>query len=98
VATDLNLHRRIGNIGPETADDQTRDREIRNRERTWIIAFILDRSFSAQLGKPNTIQEEYVVMWESLWSPCSSRVCAARSSARSRTGRTTSRRRRVTSP
>jgi hypothetical protein len=58
VATDLNLHRKIAVIGPETADDQTRDREIRNRERTWIMAFILDHSLAVQLGKPYTIQEE----------------------------------------
>lgn len=60
MATDLNLHRRSTSVSPDTAEGRARDREVRNRERTWIICFCLDRSFSAQMGKPYSIKEECV--------------------------------------
>ena len=60
MATDLNLHRRTAVTSPDTAEGRARDREVHNRERTWIFCFCLDRSFSAQMGKPYTIKEEYV--------------------------------------
>lgn len=60
MATDLNLHRRSTGASPDTPEGRARDREVRNRERTWIICFCLDRSFSAQMGKPYSIKEEYV--------------------------------------
>jgi hypothetical protein len=58
MATDLNLHRKNTHIKAETPEGRAREVEIRNRERTWLLCFILDRSFSAQMGKPNTIKEE----------------------------------------
>lgn len=58
MGTDLNLHRKNTRIKPDTPEGRLREREIRNRERTWLLCFILDRSFSAQMGKPNVIKEE----------------------------------------
>lgn len=47
------------NLPSDLADEtRAREREIHNRQRTWIVCFILDRSFSAQMGKPYTIKEE----------------------------------------
>ena len=62
MATDLNLHRRTAVTSPDTAEGRARDREVHNRERTWIFCFCLDRSFSAQMGKPYTIKEESVLV------------------------------------
>ncbi|CAL1705481.1 unnamed protein product [Somion occarium] len=67
MATDLNLHRRTAVTSPDTAEGRARDREVHNRERTWIFCFILDRSFSAQMGKPYTIKEDYVIRNASQW-------------------------------
>lgn len=61
MATDLNLHRKTAVTSQDTQEGRARDIEVRNRERTWILCFILDRSFSAQMGKPSSIKEEYVV-------------------------------------
>ena len=61
MATDLNLHRKTAVISEDTEEGRARDIEVRNRERTWILCFILDRSFSAQMGKPSSIKEEYVI-------------------------------------
>jgi hypothetical protein len=58
MATDLNLHRKNTSSKHDTVEGRMRDREIRNRERTWILCFTLDRSFSAQMGKPHSIKEE----------------------------------------
>jgi hypothetical protein len=35
--------------------------QIINRERCWLHCFILDRSISAQMGKPYTIKEDYII-------------------------------------
>ena len=61
MATDLNLHRKTAVTSQDTQEGRTRDIEVRNRERTWIICFALDQSFSAQMGKPSSIKEEYVI-------------------------------------
>ena len=61
MATDLNLHRKTAVTSQDNQEGKTRDIEVRNRERTWILCFILDRSFSAQMGKPSSIKEEYVI-------------------------------------
>jgi len=61
MATDLNLHRKSAMTSPDTAEGKARDIEVHNRKRTWILCFCLDRSFSAQMGKPHTIQEESVI-------------------------------------
>ncbi|KAI1794724.1 fungal-specific transcription factor domain-containing protein [Ganoderma leucocontextum] len=68
MATDLNLHRRSTGVSPDTPEGRTRDREVRNRERTWIISFCLDRSFSAQMGKPYSIKEDYMIRNALQWA------------------------------
>ena len=60
MATDLNLHRKTSTHSAETAEGKAREREVHNRERTWLICFCLDRSLSAQMGKPTSIKEESV--------------------------------------
>jgi hypothetical protein len=60
MATDLNLHRKTTVQSQDTTEGRSRDREVHNRERTWILCYILDRSFSAQMGKPHSIKEECV--------------------------------------
>lgn len=63
MAMDLNLHI------PTNADivSENQEREILNRTRTWIICFNMDRSSSAQLGKPMTIRENYLISTSSGW-------------------------------
>jgi hypothetical protein len=61
MATDLNLHRKTASLGSDDSEDgRARDYEVHNRERTWLLCFCLDRSFSAQMGKPYSVKEEYV--------------------------------------
>jgi hypothetical protein len=60
MATDLNLHRKTAVTSSDSQEGRARDREVHNRERTWILCYCLDRSFSAQMGKPHSIKEEYV--------------------------------------
>ena len=62
MATDLNLHRKTTVPSADTAEGKALDIEVHNRERTWILCFCLDRSFSAQMGKPSSIKEEYVFL------------------------------------
>ncbi|EIW71458.1 hypothetical protein TREMEDRAFT_67782 [Tremella mesenterica DSM 1558] len=61
MATDLNLHRKSVVSGLDTDEGRARDLEIINRERTWLLCFILDRSISAQMGKPYTLREDYII-------------------------------------
>jgi hypothetical protein len=63
MATDLNLHRKTSVPSADTAEGKALDIEVHNRERTWILCFCLDRSFSAQMGKPSSIKEEYVFLF-----------------------------------
>ncbi|CAG7849352.1 SubName: Full=Uncharacterized protein {ECO:0000313/EMBL:CCA78067.1} [Serendipita indica DSM 11827] len=67
MATDLNLHRKNTRIKTDTPEGRAREVEIRNRERTWLLCFVLDRSFSAQMGKPNVIKEDYIIRDASQW-------------------------------
>jgi hypothetical protein len=70
IATDLNLHRKSSsNVPLDTSPEElaTREIEIRNRERTWLFCFILDRSFSAQMGKPHSIKEDFIIRNASQW-------------------------------
>ena len=60
MATDLNLHRKTAVASEDSEDGRARDNEVHNRERTWLMCFCLDRSHSAQMGKPHSIKEEYV--------------------------------------
>lgn len=48
MATDLNLHRKTIAQLPPDVSDETRalyERELANRERTWMYAYIIDRSY-----------------------------------------------------
>ncbi|KAJ3576869.1 hypothetical protein NP233_g143 [Leucocoprinus birnbaumii] len=82
MATDLNLHRKTAVTSPDTAEGKARDIEVHNRERTWILCFCLDRSFSAQMGKPHSIKEDYIIRHAEQWSrssvsvPSDSSICA----------------------
>lgn len=58
MATDLNLNRKTSILTADTQDGKALNIELHNRERTWIVCFALDRSFSMQMGKPYTIREE----------------------------------------
>lgn len=80
MAVDLNLHRKSTAQLP-FADSQTQkpipdessiqqehyEKEILNRERTWLYCFILDRSLSAQMGKPYTIREDFIIRSSKSW-------------------------------
>ncbi|KAF8808982.1 hypothetical protein BYT27DRAFT_7188072 [Phlegmacium glaucopus] len=67
MATDLNLHRKTAVTSQETQEGKARDIEVRNRERTWMLCFCLDRSFSAQMGKPSSIKEDYIIRHANQW-------------------------------
>jgi hypothetical protein len=47
--------------GLDTEEGRARDLEIINRERCWLHCFVLDRSLSAQMGKPYTLREDYII-------------------------------------
>lgn len=76
MATDLNLHRKSLTSGLDTEEGRARDLEVSrllphsiarshvqiiNRERCWLHCFVLDRSLSAQMGKPYTLREDYII-------------------------------------
>jgi len=61
MATDLNLHRKTATVSPETPEGKARDQEVHNRERTWLVCFSLDRSTSAQMGKPHSVREDCII-------------------------------------
>lgn len=65
MAIDLNLHRKTAVHSQDTQEGKARDLEVHNRERTWLLCYCLDRSLSAQMGKPHSIKEEYVanIIW-----------------------------------
>lgn len=63
MATDLNLHRKTA-VTQDTPEGRARDKEVHNRERTWLLCFALDRSASAQMGKPHSIREEWVFLFK----------------------------------
>ncbi|CED83779.1 Zn(2)-C6 fungal-type DNA-binding domain [Phaffia rhodozyma] len=67
IATDLNLQRKSVLSGKNTEEAMIRDREIVNRERTWLMCYILDRSLSAQMGKPYTIREDFIIRNSATW-------------------------------
>ncbi|KAF8136647.1 fungal-specific transcription factor domain-containing protein, partial [Boletus edulis] len=60
MATDLNLHRKTA-VSHDTPEARARDKEVHNRERTWLLCFALDRSTSAQMGKPHSIREDFII-------------------------------------
>ncbi|KAF8205592.1 hypothetical protein K438DRAFT_1905269 [Mycena galopus ATCC 62051] len=71
IATDLNLHRKSALAGEDSEDGRARDYEVHNRERTWMVCFCLDRSFSAQMGKPYSIKEDFVIRNAPKWARAS---------------------------
>ncbi|KAJ7481111.1 fungal-specific transcription factor domain-containing protein [Mycena galericulata] len=68
MATDLNLHRKTAVASEDSEDGRARDYEVHNRERTWLLCFCLDRSFSAQMGKPYSIKEDFVIRNAAQWA------------------------------
>ncbi|CAO1621769.1 unnamed protein product [Sympodiomycopsis kandeliae] len=77
VATDLNLHRKSAahhqsqQQNKEPTNDPVlleREKEIRNRERTWIFCFVVDRSLSSQMGKPSVIREDFIIRNTRSWA------------------------------
>ncbi|KAM0790082.1 hypothetical protein ACM66B_005410 [Microbotryomycetes sp. NB124-2] len=65
MATDLNLHRKTLTVLPDDVSAETKtlyQREIMNRERTWIYCYICDRSTSTQMGKPFSIPKEDFIL------------------------------------
>ncbi|THH20910.1 hypothetical protein EW146_g561 [Bondarzewia mesenterica] len=75
MATDLNLHRKTATTSTGTEEGKARDREVHNRERTWLLCFALDRSVGAQMGKPFSIKEDSIIRNALRWidSPFASR-------------------------
>ncbi|KAG8905358.1 hypothetical protein FRB99_000186 [Tulasnella sp. 403] len=67
VATDINLHRKVEYVMDDSADGRATNLEIRNRERTWLLCYALDRSFSSQMGKPHSVKEDYIIRNASRW-------------------------------
>ncbi|KAI0697213.1 hypothetical protein C8T65DRAFT_710435 [Cerioporus squamosus] len=63
IATDLNLHV-VSNVKPKT---EKQEREMVNQTRVWLLCFNLDRSTSAQFGKPSTIKEDYTIRHSDEW-------------------------------
>ncbi|KAJ7080387.1 fungal-specific transcription factor domain-containing protein [Mycena belliarum] len=77
MATDLNLHRKTSTVTSDDSEDgRARDFEVHNRERTWMLCFCLDRSFSAQMGKPYSIKEDFVIRNANKWARASVAIAA----------------------
>ncbi|KAF9645083.1 hypothetical protein BDM02DRAFT_3190029 [Thelephora ganbajun] len=72
MATDLNIHRKSKLSDGHSEEDQARNFEIHNRERTWLVCYSLDRSISAQMGKPYGIREDYIIRNAKKW--CTSKM------------------------
>jgi hypothetical protein len=68
MATDLNIHRKSKFSDGNSEEDRARNFEVHNRERTWLVCYALDRSISAQMGKPYGIREECVRLVVYLYS------------------------------
>lgn len=66
MAQDLNLHRK-NVMSAEAKADETKMRDVLNRERTWYICFCVDRTLSAQMGKPYSIREDFLIRHASEW-------------------------------
>jgi len=66
MAQDLNLHRK-NVMPPEAKADEAKMRDVLNRERTWYICFCVDRTLSAQMGKPYSIREDFLIRHASEW-------------------------------
>ncbi|KAG9015703.1 hypothetical protein FRB90_004396 [Tulasnella sp. 427] len=67
VATDINLHRKIPYAEGDSPDARATNLEIRNRERAWLLCYVLDRSFSTQMGKPHSVKEDFIIRTANKW-------------------------------
>ena len=66
MAQDLNLHRKA--VVPDDHEtNEEQEREIMNRERTWYICFCVDRTLCAQMGKPYSIREDWLIRHANEW-------------------------------
>jgi len=74
MATDLNLHRKTTVAVQDTEESRARVFEVHNRERTWLTCFNLDKSLSAQMGKPHTIKEDYIIRNTRAWYQSSAAI------------------------
>ncbi|KAL4401562.1 DNA-binding transcription factor [Malassezia pachydermatis] len=66
MAQDLNLHRKTV-MSNEEKEDENKMRDVLNRERTWYICFCVDRTLSAQMGKPYSIREDFLIRHAAEW-------------------------------
>ncbi|TFY80768.1 hypothetical protein EWM64_g3237, partial [Hericium alpestre] len=74
MATDLNLHRKTTTASQPTEEGRARDHEVHNRERTWLVCYALDRSASAQMGKPSSVREDHIIRNAVQWARTSALV------------------------
>lgn len=65
MGQDLNMHRKC--VIPENRLTEENERELLNRERTWYICFCVDRTLCAQMGKPYSIREDWLIRHSSEW-------------------------------
>ncbi|KAL8277484.1 hypothetical protein RQP46_010114 [Phenoliferia psychrophenolica] len=75
MATDLRLNSKItlktDGLSIEAA--LAAEMDVRNRERTWLICFITDRSLSVQQGKPSAVtREDFLIRTAHNWHSSSS--------------------------
>ena len=66
MAQELNMHRKCV-MPPEARADEATMRHVLNCERTWYICFCVDRTLSAQMGKPYSIREDYLIRHAPDW-------------------------------
>ena len=65
MAVELGLNRFVGKRAPEETELQFRER--RNRERTYLVLFVHDRSLSTQTGRQWMLPEDELVRRSSTW-------------------------------
>ncbi|QRW23088.1 Fungal specific transcription factor domain [Rhizoctonia solani] len=63
LAMDLGLYKQAS----KTYINETHEREVLNRTRTWLICFNMDRALATRLGRPTTIPEDYIVRHSREW-------------------------------
>ena len=65
MAVELGLNRYVGRRPAEETDFQMRER--RNRERTYLVLFVHDRSLSTQTGRNWMLREDELVRHANTW-------------------------------
>ncbi|KAI6111546.1 hypothetical protein EV401DRAFT_2109934 [Pisolithus croceorrhizus] len=68
MAVDLGLNRFVAKPPPNETDFQLRER--RNRERTYLVLFIHDRSLSIQTGRHWMLPEDEFIRHSDTWHEC----------------------------